>query len=149
MKKTVATKATNHGTTTNIGQSLSKQQKNALDYWNGATSQLEKTGRSVLDLFHRNNDKKNYSTYESQYVKFKRMHNALSTNVHAAIQSNNLQHMEEVIGNAVKKLKAMVYLHNAGNPLQRTMSEEYDEALLALTKCMTQLRKKLQIVGLF
>lgn len=136
----------------NLGSSLSKQQRNALDYWNGATSQLEKTSRSVLDLFRRNNDKKNYSKYESQYEDFKGMRNGLSKDVNRAIHSNNLKHMEEVIGNAVKKLKDMVYLHtepSEKHPLQKSMSEEYDDALLALTDCMAKLRKKLQIVGLF
>lgn len=149
MKKTVQQKESNLGT--NIGESLTKHQKNCIDYWNGATSQLEKTSRSVLDLFRRFNDKKNYTKYERQYDDFKSMHNVLSKNVKKAIQSNNLQHMETVIGDAVKKLKDMVYLHSKpseGNSLKKSMSEEYDEALLALTKCMTQLRKKLQIVGL-
>lgn len=145
MRKSVPSKATNV-------RPLSKQQKNAFDYWNGATSQLEKTSRSVLELFRRNNDRENYAKYENQYDDFKRMYNALTKDVGNAIQSNNLKHMEQVIADAVKKLKDKIYLHvtsSEKNQLQSSMSEEYDEALLALKKCMEQVRKKLQIVGLF
>lgn len=135
---------------TNVSK-LSKHQKNAFDFWNGATNQLEKTSLSVLDLFRRNNDNKNYTKYESQLDNFKSMRNALRKDVEYAIQSNNLRHMEEVIADAVKKLKDKIYLHVTPekNQLQNSMSEEYNEALVALTKCMAQLRKKLQIVGLF
>lgn len=131
---------------------LSKHQKNALDFWNGATNQLEKTSRSVLDLFRRNNDNTNYTKYESQLDSFKSARNALRKDVDNAIQTNNLKHMEEVINDAVKKLKTKIYLHVTPAEkyqLQSSMSEEYNEALVALTKCMAQLRKKLQIVGLF
>lgn len=145
MRKTIPTKATN------ISQ-LSKQQKNALDYWNGATNQLDKTSRSVLDLFRRNNDSKNYTKYESQYDGFKIMLNTLTKDVNNAIKLNNSKHMEEVIANSVKKLKDKIYLHVTPPDkyqLQSSMSEEYDEALLALKGCMEQVRKKLQVVGVF
>lgn len=146
MSKTIPKKAI-----TNVS-TLSKQQKNALDYWNGAISQLEKTSRSVLELFRRNNDSQNYTKYESLYDDFKTMRNTLAKDVRSAIQTNNLKHMEEVITNAVKKLKDKIYLHaipSENYQLQSSMSEEYDQALSALTKCMAQVRKKLQIVGVF
>lgn len=145
MRTSLPTKATNV-------RPLSKQQKNALDFWIGATDQLEKTSRSVLDLFRRNKDLKNYTKYESQLGNFKSMRNALTKDVDKAIQSNNMKHMETVIADAVKKLKANIYLHVAPPKkyqLKSSMSKEYDEALVALTKCMAQLRKKLQIVGRF
>ncbi|XP_037033556.1 uncharacterized protein LOC119072444 [Bradysia coprophila] len=129
---------------------LSKQQKNAFDYWNGATNQLEKTSLSVLDLFRRNNDGKNFTIYQNQYEDFKRMRNTLIQDVTNAIQSNNLKHMEGVITDAMKKLKDKVYLHHATqsetNELRSSLSEEYDEALMALKHCMEQVRKKLQVV---
>ncbi|KAG4069074.1 hypothetical protein HA402_008385 [Bradysia odoriphaga] len=129
---------------------LSKQQKNAFDYWNGATNQLEKTSLSVLDLFRRNNDGKNFTIYQNQYEDFKRMRSTLTQDVTNAIQSNNLKHMEGVITDAMKKLKDKVYLHHTAqtetNKLRSSLSEEYDEALLALKHCMEQVRKKLQVV---
>ncbi len=131
---------------------LTKQQKNALDYWTGATNQLDKTSRSVLDLFRRNDDSQNYTKYLNQYEDFKRMRDTLAKDVGNAITSNNLKHMEVVIDDAVKRLKDKIYLHvkqSKKYQLQSSMSEEYDEALLALKRCMEQVRKKLQIVGVF
>lgn len=132
---------------------LSKQQKNAFDYWSGATNQLEKTGESVLDLFRRNNDSPNYERYLHQCEDFRRKRNELTHDVQNAIQSNNAKLMEKVIADAVGKLKDKIYLHVTQSKteaqLRSSMSEEYDEALLALKRCMEQVRKKLQIVGVF
>lgn len=143
-------------TTSTTNRPVSKQQKNAFDYWNGATNQLEKTSLSVLDLFRRNNDEKNFTKYQRQYEDFKRMRSALTQDVTSAIQSNNLKHMEEVIAKAMKILKDKVYLHrdtqsaqSTTNDLRSSLSEEYDEALLALKRCMEQVRRKLQVVGVF
>ncbi|KAJ6645628.1 hypothetical protein Bhyg_00835 [Pseudolycoriella hygida] len=141
MKKTLPT-------ATNV-TSLSKHQQNALDYWNGAINELERTSTSVLDLFRRNNDSENYAKYSNQYDDFVNMRKSLAKDVRNAIQSNNLERMEKIISDAIRTLKDKVYLRGSPSEksqLRSSMSEEYDEALMAITQCMAHLRKKLQIV---
>lgn len=82
------------------------------------------------------------------------MRSALSKDVIKAIESNDVKHMNNVIENAVKKLKQTVFLYiNSTNECdiqkypKRSMSKEYDEAILALTKCITEIRKKISLIG--
>lgn len=75
---------------------------------------------------------------------------ALRQTVDNAIRSNNLEHMEKVITDAVNQLKDKIFLHATAsktNQVQASMSQEYDQALMALKRCMEQVRQKLQIVG--
>lgn len=133
-------------------KSLSDKQKHVLNYWNTATSELENTSISVLNVLYQNDDIKHYLLYQGQFHDFKTMRNTLLEVVERAIESNHLPYMEKVVINAVRQLKNMITFDldskQKKKKLNRSVEEEYNLVVTSITECMAKLRKKLDEIGL-